>query len=196
MSGLGWQCQPIISGFRAVHWIARFVIIMCFTPIYIQQHSRLAVTFPGSRRLGWGGDGLKAVRAIICSENALILWGIEGQGEQPSKVTIYCPGACTLKLVLSKLNVLAPPAGKKQNFPCAGSWNGIIRAASQCCALLRLLGRGFLLRWPHKDDYLMVLFSSNVSAFNCSCRTANRDMQESTTWYHWSGDQHQFPYLL
>lgn len=89
---------------------------MCFTPIYIQQRSRLAVPFPGSRRLGLGRGGLKAERAVICSENTPILGGIEGQGEQPSKGTIYCPGARTLKFILSKLNALSPPAGKSRIF--------------------------------------------------------------------------------
>lgn len=79
---------------------------MCFTPIYIQQRSRLAVPCPGSGRLGWGGVARKQREAVICSENAPILGGIEGYGEQPSKVSVHHPGARSLKSVLSKLNVL------------------------------------------------------------------------------------------
>ena len=95
-----------------------------------------------------------------------------------------------------KIKCAGPSSRKKQNFPCVDCWNSVIHAASQRCAPVRLLGGGFLLRWPRKDDYLMVLFSSNVSAFNCGCRTTNRDLQKSTTWYCWSGDQDQFLYLL
>lgn len=66
------------------------------------------------RKIRLEGGGLEAPRAIICLENTPILWGIKGQGEQPSKFTIYCPGE--LKLVLSKFNVLAPPARKSGIF--------------------------------------------------------------------------------
>lgn len=61
--GGGMRWQPIISGFRAGPWILRFVIIMRFPPIDIQQRSRLAVP---RGRLGWRGGGLEAPRAIIC----------------------------------------------------------------------------------------------------------------------------------